>query len=54
MPETARKLPEEIRRVYLALALDPGQLATAQAELEELAQTMRQAEGGLGRRVSAG
>lgn len=43
MPETARKLPEEIRETYLELVLDPVHQATAQAEMEQLSRTMQQA-----------
>ena len=43
MPETARKLPEGIREVYLELVLDPRQHATALAEEEQLFETIRQA-----------
>jgi pimeloyl-ACP methyl ester carboxylesterase len=43
MPETAKKLPEALRESYLALVLDPELHATAQAEMVQLSQTLRQA-----------
>jgi len=42
MPETARKLPAELRGTYLNLLLDPQQHATAIAEMTALPATLRQ------------
>lgn len=40
MPENARKLPDDIRDIYLELVLDPGHETTAIAEVEQLGRTL--------------
>ena len=54
MPETARKLPAELREVYLQLLLDPQQYTTGIDEMAQLPQTLRQARDALAGQPSLG
>lgn len=44
MPETARKLPEDIQEVYLNLILDPKQYETAMDEMQAISRSFEQTE----------